>query len=158
MCMPFQTYRRDVDPFETDTKGKLFIVDVSINWPSNRSWLTKVLDSWKVTQLTLPRQRSVNWGLRSALSSPPRSMQAIITRPWRRSRSFLVACLVNVPANSVHDPCTGLIFFPIVVDIFVIVHNFCRPARSKNCIVTALVWSRTSLQCFCNCAQLLSPC
>ena len=57
--MPFRTYRRDVNPFETDTKGKLFVVDVSINWPSNRDWQTKVLDSWKATQRILLRQKSV---------------------------------------------------------------------------------------------------
>ena len=39
-----------MNPFEIDTKGRLFVVDVSINWPSNGSWQTKVLDSWKVTQ------------------------------------------------------------------------------------------------------------
>ena len=32
---------------------------VSINRPSNRNWQTKVLDSWKVTQLNLLRQKSV---------------------------------------------------------------------------------------------------
>ena len=43
-------YRRDVHPFEADTKGRLFVVDVSVKWPSNRNWQTKVLDSRKVTQ------------------------------------------------------------------------------------------------------------
>ena len=33
MCMSFGTYRRDVHPLETDTKGRLFSVDVSIDWP-----------------------------------------------------------------------------------------------------------------------------
>ena len=59
MCMLFRNYRRDVDPFEADTKGKLFIVDVSINWPSNRNWQIKLLDSWKATELDLLRQKSV---------------------------------------------------------------------------------------------------
>ena len=31
MWTPFQTYRRDVHPFEIDTKGRLFVVDISIN-------------------------------------------------------------------------------------------------------------------------------
>ena len=37
-------------PFETDTKGRLFVVDISIDRPSSRNWRTKVLDSWKVFQ------------------------------------------------------------------------------------------------------------
>ena len=37
----------------------LFIVDVSIGWAPNRNWQTKVLDTWKVTQLTSLRQKSV---------------------------------------------------------------------------------------------------
>ena len=36
--------------FETDTEGRLFVIDVSINWPSNRHWQTKVLDSWKAAR------------------------------------------------------------------------------------------------------------
>ena len=48
------------NPFDIDTKGRLFVVDVSVNWPSNRNWQTKVLDSWKATQLNLLRQKSVN--------------------------------------------------------------------------------------------------
>ena len=50
MQTSLRTYRRDIYPFETDTKGRLFVVDVSINWPSNRNCQTKVLDSWNVTQ------------------------------------------------------------------------------------------------------------
>ena len=57
--MLFRTYRRDVNPFETDTTGKLFVVDVSINWPSKRNWQTKVLDSGKATQLNLLCQKNV---------------------------------------------------------------------------------------------------
>ena len=30
----------------------LFVVDVSIDWATDRNWQTKVLDIWKVTQLT----------------------------------------------------------------------------------------------------------
>ena len=60
MGMSLQTYRRDANPFETDTKGRLFGLDVSINWPTNRNWQTTALDSWKATQLNLPRQKSVN--------------------------------------------------------------------------------------------------
>ena len=60
MCMSFPIYWRDVNPFETDTKGRLFVVGVSKNWPSNRNGLTKVLDSWTATQLNLLRQKSVN--------------------------------------------------------------------------------------------------
>ena len=36
-------------PFE-DTKGRLLVVGVSINWPSNRNWPIKVLDDWRVSQ------------------------------------------------------------------------------------------------------------
>ena len=60
MCMSFRTYRRDVNPFETGTKGRLFVVGVSTNWPSKGNGQTKLLDSWKVTQLNLLRQKSVN--------------------------------------------------------------------------------------------------
>ena len=51
MCMSFRIDRRDVNPFETDTPREDSInairlyIDVSINWPSNRNWQTKVLDS-----------------------------------------------------------------------------------------------------------------
>ena len=53
--MSFRTYRRDVHPFETHTTGRLFVVDVSVNWPSGRNCQTKVLvlDSWKAAQLLL---------------------------------------------------------------------------------------------------------
>ena len=40
-----------MNPFETDTKGRRFVADVSINWASN---------TWRVTQLTLLRQECVN--------------------------------------------------------------------------------------------------
>ena len=55
-----EPYRRDVHPFETDTKGRLFVVDVTIDWPNNRNGQTRVLDSWKVTLLNLHRRESVN--------------------------------------------------------------------------------------------------
>ena len=51
--MSSRTYRRNVNPFDSDNKGRLFVVDVSINWPSNRNWQTKVLDSCKARQLNL---------------------------------------------------------------------------------------------------------
>ena len=51
MCLSFRTHRRDVNPVETDAKGTLFVVDVYVNWRSYRNWQTKVLDSWKATQL-----------------------------------------------------------------------------------------------------------
>ena len=37
-----------------------FVVDVTINWSSNRSCQTKVFDSWKATQAHVLRQKSVN--------------------------------------------------------------------------------------------------
>ena len=74
MCMSFRTYRRDVSPFEAYTKGRLFGLDVSINWPSNRHWQIKKLDSWKATQLNLLRQKSVNSTSR--------------TKPWLSVVSF----------------------------------------------------------------------
>ena len=42
----------------------------SINWPSNRNWQTKVLDSWKVTQLLLLRKESVKSWPRCPPSRP----------------------------------------------------------------------------------------
>ena len=47
-------------PFETDTKGRLLVVDVSVNWATDRHWQTKVLDTGKVTRLDLLRQDSVD--------------------------------------------------------------------------------------------------
>ena len=61
MWTPFWTNTRDVNPFETDTKGWLFVVDVSVNWSTDRNWQTKVLDTWKVTQLNLLRHKSVHF-------------------------------------------------------------------------------------------------
>ena len=69
MCMSFRTYRKDVNPFETDTKGRHFIVDVSVNWPSNRNWQIKVCDSWGTSQLKLLLQKSVNHSARSLETS-----------------------------------------------------------------------------------------
>ena len=37
----------------------LFVVDVSINWATDRIWQIKVHDAWKVTQLTFLRQKGV---------------------------------------------------------------------------------------------------
>ena len=37
----------------------VFVVDVSINWESNRNGKIKLLDTWEVAQLNLPRQESV---------------------------------------------------------------------------------------------------
>ena len=45
-------------PFETDTKGKLSS-SLTLNWATNRNWQTKVLGTWQVTQMNLPRQESV---------------------------------------------------------------------------------------------------
>ena len=84
MFMSFRTYGRDVNPFETDTKGRLFVVDVSINWPSNRNWLTKVLDSWKVNQLNWLRQK---WVKLCSVGG---------------CTELLVKCVVNAPCD-VHD-------------------------------------------------------
>ena len=36
---------------ETDTKRRLFVFDVSVNWPSNRHWQTTVLDWWRAAQM-----------------------------------------------------------------------------------------------------------
>ena len=35
------------------------VVDISINWAAGRNWQTKVLDTRKVQQLNLPRQKSI---------------------------------------------------------------------------------------------------
>ena len=34
--------------FETDTKNIAIVVDLSVNWATNRYWHTKVLATWKV--------------------------------------------------------------------------------------------------------------
>ena len=38
----------------------LFVIDVSINWAIERNWQTKILDSWKVSQLNVLTQERVN--------------------------------------------------------------------------------------------------
>ena len=38
----------------------LFFVEVSVYWATVRNWHTKVLDTWKVAQLILLHQESVN--------------------------------------------------------------------------------------------------
>ena len=57
--MSFQTYKRDVNQFETDTKGTLR------HWRfyrlANRNWQSKLLGPWKVTQLSWLRQESVKF-------------------------------------------------------------------------------------------------
>ena len=37
---------RDIHSFQTDTRRRLFVVDVSIDWSSNRNWHSKVLNTW----------------------------------------------------------------------------------------------------------------
>ena len=54
-------------PFETDTKGRLFVVEVSINWATNRNGQTKVFDTWKVTKPKFVRQKRVNSFLRKQI-------------------------------------------------------------------------------------------
>ena len=70
MCMSFRTYRSDVHPFETDTKGRLFVVDVSINWPSkhNKDWRTK-----KTGKKTSDTETEIN-GKRKYFKTPPTGM------------------------------------------------------------------------------------
>ena len=43
---------------ETNTKERLFVDDVSINWATNRNWHTKILHSFKVFQLKVLHQKS----------------------------------------------------------------------------------------------------
>ena len=62
MGTSFKTYKRDVHSFVTDTKGRHFVPGVSIHWTNKRNWQVKGLGTWKVTQLNLPRQESVNGG------------------------------------------------------------------------------------------------
>ena len=51
LCEPHsELTEENVNPFKTDTKGRVFVVDASINWPSNRNWQAKVLESFKVSQ------------------------------------------------------------------------------------------------------------
>ena len=66
-----QTYRKDENRFETDTKGRLYVVDISIDWPSDRNEQTKVLDSWKATQLNLLRQKSVKLSKQQSVTTFP---------------------------------------------------------------------------------------
>ena len=43
------------------------MVDVPINWGANRNRQTKVLDTWKAIQMSLPRQESVKTGALAAI-------------------------------------------------------------------------------------------
>ena len=52
---------RHAHPFKTDTKGRFFVIGVSINWTTTRNSQTEVLDTWKATQLNFLRQQSVNY-------------------------------------------------------------------------------------------------
>ena len=48
-------------PIETDARREtFFVVDVSIDWTSDRNWYINLLGTWKVTPLNLLRQESVN--------------------------------------------------------------------------------------------------
>ena len=64
MCMSIRTYRRNVNLFESVTRVRPFVFGISVNWPSNRNWQTKVLDSLKYTQFMCKSfrtyRRSVN--------------------------------------------------------------------------------------------------
>ena len=41
MCIPWTSYQRKT----------LFLVDISVDWAAGRRWQTKLLDTWKVTQI-----------------------------------------------------------------------------------------------------------
>ena len=70
----------------------VFVVDVSINWATNRNWLTKVLDTWEVTQLNLPRQENVN-----ILFLILQEKWDSVTRRWKDNRRlFQNVCLVCI--------------------------------------------------------------
>ena len=51
----------DVDPFKPETKQRLFVVDVSIDWATGRRWQTNLVETQKVTQIHLLRRESVNF-------------------------------------------------------------------------------------------------
>ena len=46
-------------PLKRFQKKTLFTSDVSVNWTTVRRWEAKLLDTWQVTQVHLPRQESV---------------------------------------------------------------------------------------------------
>ena len=46
-------------PLRRFQKKAPFAGDVSINWATGRRWKVKLLDTWQVTQVNLPRQESV---------------------------------------------------------------------------------------------------
>ena len=47
-------------PLDPITKKDVFFVDVSIKQATGRRWQTKLVDTWKVPQIDLFRQESVN--------------------------------------------------------------------------------------------------
>ena len=57
--MTLRTHIRGVNPFENDIKGRLFVVGISVNRPSNRNWQIKVFDSWQAAQLDLLLHKGV---------------------------------------------------------------------------------------------------
>ena len=56
----------------------LFVVDVPINWASDRNWQTKVLDTWRVTQLNVLHQESVKNTLEGMLGTVSITMYIIL--------------------------------------------------------------------------------
>ena len=53
MLTSFRTGERD------HQRKTVFVVDVSVNWATNRNWQTKVLGAWKASQLNLLNLKSV---------------------------------------------------------------------------------------------------
>ena len=51
--------KRWTSPLNRCQRKRLFFVDVSTNWETDRNWHTQLFDTWKVTQLNLHHQESV---------------------------------------------------------------------------------------------------
>ena len=83
-------------------RDTLFVVEVSINGAgaTNRNWQTKVLDTRKVAQLDLPRQKSDNTGMCQLCMLPlDIHLRVICPSCWRTGRQQGLA----MPSSSVWE-------------------------------------------------------
>ena len=68
--LKIQIYTSLIDRYQRET---LFIVDMSINWVTDRNWQTRVFDPLKVTQLNFVREKRVKAVVMCILSSHART-------------------------------------------------------------------------------------
>ena len=77
----------------------LLVVDVSVIWPTNRNWQTKVLDTWKVTQLDLPVSKVL-----LKHTAEERQTQQNTRARGVNHRNVYLAAVVEASASRAKDP------------------------------------------------------